>query len=195
MPKTGAYPENRTHSRGPVIGRRLSFDSVNEAGARFTAMRRKPYRGPRRGAGLAVEGRGTRVSSASGGSSAGSSPCLMRLMTRAVRFLASPVEAGSRTTPPSPGLLKKPPLSGGKSDAPDERFFNSPSSVGFNPKISINSDKFTGFFGKLPTNFRGEMRGIAGMRAGENPPPQKRREHTTALQAGAQRQMRGTAGV
>ncbi len=55
------------------------------------------------------------------------------------------------------------------------------------PKNSINIDKFSGFFGKLPTNFRGEMRGIAGMCAGENPPPQKRREHTTALQAGAQR--------
>lgn len=39
------------------------------------------------------------------------------------------------------------------------------------------------------------MRGIAGMGAGENPLPQKHREHTTALQAGAQRQMRGTAGV
>ncbi|MCY3824505.1 MAG: hypothetical protein OXG62_11615 [Nitrospinae bacterium] len=41
-----------------------------------------------------------RVSSGSTGSSAGSSPCLMRSMTGAARFPASPVEAGGRTIPP-----------------------------------------------------------------------------------------------
>ena len=42
MSTTAAYPENRTHPGGPVIGRRLSFGSVNEGGARFTAMMMKP---------------------------------------------------------------------------------------------------------------------------------------------------------
>ena len=59
---------------------------------------------------------------------------------------------------------------------------------------SININKFTVFFDKLPTNFRGEVRANAGSFAGENPLPQKHRENTTAQEACARRQIRGITG-
>ena len=63
------------------------------------------------------------------------------------------------------------------------------------PKNSINIDKFTGFFDKLTNIFEGKCEELRGWARAKILLPQKHREYTTALQPGAQRQMRGTAGV
>ena len=61
-------------------------------------------------------------------------------------------------------------------------------------RISVNFDKFTGFFDKFPKIFEGKCGQLRGIRGGANPPPGRHREDTTAREAPAGRQMRAIAG-